>query len=209
MNVYPFVQVTGFDELDHILSRIGGPSAQKMGKAAVGRMGQVYAKTIRKYIPKSIASSLNMASDKGIGSRNTRAKLSTITTAKAGVSVGGSFKRAKKWQKGLGAAGGANGKRPGRKGVGVSARNLMWFALGTKDRFTGSKRIRGKYGRLTNKRKSTGNPVVFTGRINERIWGGFVQAGAKEGKGPAMEAAKQKIASMIDKEAAAARTGNG
>ena len=91
------------------------------------------------------------------------------------------------------------------KGVGVSANNLRWFAIGTANRFTGSKRVRGKFGRYLKTRVPTGNRIRFTGRINERLWGGFVQKGSAAAKGPALDAAKKRMADMIAKEAAAAK----
>jgi hypothetical protein len=188
-----FARITGVEELDDALSYLRDKSAKRIGKACAGKMATVTAKAIRNYVPASLAASVNMASDKGIGSRNSKPKISTIQGAKAGVSVGSAYKSASKF---------TVVNRGKRKGVGISARNLHWFAMGTADRWTGSKRNRSKVG---PRRISTGKPVHFTGRIDKAKWGGFVQRGAEAAKGPALEAARQQMEKMIAAEAAMAR----
>lgn len=188
------VRITGVHELDDSLSYLRDKSAKRIGKSCVGTMATVTAKAIRAYVPASIARSVNMASDKGIGSRTSRAKMSTIQAAKAGVSVGAAYKNSQRF---------SVSNRGGRPGVGISARNEHWFALGTADRWTGSKRNRSKYG---PRRILTGSRAHFTGRIDKAKFGGFVPRGAAAAKMPAIEAARQKMDSMIAKEAAMARS---
>jgi hypothetical protein len=165
-------------------------------------MGTVYAQAIRKEIPPSVANSMNMAGDKGIGTRTSKARISTITAAKVGVSVGGAFKKA-----GAIAATVTPEVRKAakRKGVGISARNLHWFALGTADRWTGVVRVRqrGKtVGHTLN-----GKRIRFTGKISVQKWGGFVQRGAASAEQAAISAARQKLAERIADEQLAAIKG--
>lgn len=204
-----FVRITGVKELDDALSYLRDKSAKRIGKAAVRRMANVTAQFIRRQVPRELRVSGSM---KGIGWRSDKAKLSNIQGAKAGVAVGKSQKEAfaivnkgnvstqqynvnKKLMKFL---------RTGRKGVGISARNLHWFAAGTADRYTGSKRNRAKIG---PRRKPTGNPIKFVGRIDKAKFGGFVQRGATAGKSTAIAEAAKVVNRMIAAEATAARAG--
>lgn len=67
---------------------------------------------------------------------------------------------------GVAGSGGGRSTRSGKhkSGVGISANNVHWFALGTDDRFTGQRsyRIRGGTARRT---VATGKRKHFSGRI--------------------------------------------
>lgn len=193
-----FARITGVNELDDALSYLRDKSAKKIGKSCAGKMATVTAKAIRAYVPASLAKSTMMASDKGIGSRNSKAKISTIQGAKAGVAVGSAYSKVPPLKRQ------GSGKR---RGVGISARNLHWFALGTSERWTGSKRVglnAHKKG-VVARRVLTGKPVHRTGRIDAAKFGGFVQRGAEASRIAAIQAAREKMYEMIHAEAAMAR----
>lgn len=179
-----FVAITGFEEFDDRLSYLRDKSAQKIGKAVSRRMAVVVAQGIRKEVPEE----LNVfGSNRGIGSRGSKSKMSSIQTAKAGIAVGSAGKNIPKIV-----------NRGGKKGVGISARNLHWFALGTADRWTGSRKS-GK------RRVPTGNPRHFTGRIREEMYGGFVQRGAYNSGQRAIDEGRKTMERMIEQEVAIAR----
>lgn len=172
------IKVEGIDELRERLTFLGDRDARSIGRAAENAMAREMAKSIRRFIPKSI---MPQAADKGIGSRLIRMRGGIDPGAKAGVAVGPSGKRVN-----------AVINRGGRKGVGVSANNLHWFALGTADRYTGSRKS-------GNRSKPTGNPRHFTGRIDKTKWGEFVQRGALAAELTAVAAAQKAVASKIAK----------
>lgn len=66
---------------------------------------------------------------------------------------------------GVAGAGGGRSTRSGKhkSGVGISARNVHWFALGTEDRTTGRKSYRTKSG--GKRTVATGKRTHFSGRI--------------------------------------------
>lgn len=150
--------VIGIDELDAKLKYLHTQAANKIARAVV-RVGlKMAANDIRRRIKPTIAP---RTADRGIGI-SVKRKAGSGVVGKTGVAVGDASKRAI-----------VATNRGRRKGVGVSARNLHWFALGTQDRYTGSVRIRNKAG--LGKRKSTGNARRYTGRIEKSRWGGFVK----------------------------------
>lgn len=177
------VEIKGDRELQESLKYLEQKTALRLGKAMATRMAQIYAKHIRKKIEKSIRPK---TSDRGIGYRLIT-KGSTFT-AKVGVGIGKARANA------LNVV-----NRGKRKGVGVSANNLIWFGLGTKDRFTGSKKS-------GNERRWTGHKRHFTGRIDKQKWGGFMQAGIKSGEGEAITAAREVFDKKLDQEIAKARS---
>jgi hypothetical protein len=130
--------------------------ANKIARAVLRSGLNVAAKNIRKAILPSIAP---RSPDKGIGTSVRR--LPSGTVGKAGVGVGASQRKAVMAT-----------NRGRRKGVGVSARNLHWFAMGTADRYTGSVRIRTK---SSSKRQATGNARRHTGRISKSKFGNFLR----------------------------------
>lgn len=151
------VTVTGLPEIDAKLRYLHDVDANKIAigvcRAGINRA----AANIRRHIPRKIRP---RSPDKGIGTSVKRKR--DGATAKAGVGVGASQRKA------LNVV-----NRGKRKGVGVSARNLHWFALGTADRWTGSKRDRSKLGK--GRRISTGKARRYVGAISKAKFGGFVQ----------------------------------
>lgn len=161
---------TGFPELDKRMRFMADAGANRIISTAARAGLRVGEKYIRDQIPATIKTGI-ANKDKGIGS-TTKKKSANGTSGKVGVGVGGTQKKAA-----------ANKLDRGKKrGVGVSARNLHWFAMGTAERFTGSKRIRIKGSFKQQRRRSTGNPVHPTGRIDVVKFGGFVQRGMMSGK---------------------------
>jgi hypothetical protein len=81
--------------------------------------------------------------------------------------------------------------RTGRPGVGISARNVHWWFLGTKDRYTGTKRSRtgrkdtGKRKRFTGKMPPQDRPisVLFNANGTVRVLETWVAVGIKEAIG--------------------------
>jgi hypothetical protein len=79
------VQVHGMEALQERLSYLRDKDAGRIGRACAGEMARVYAKTIRAFIPREIKP---VAPGNGIGSRNTKGKMSHVSGAKAGIGVG-------------------------------------------------------------------------------------------------------------------------
>jgi hypothetical protein len=124
-----------------------------------------------------------------------RSKGPRLYAAKAGIGVGSAQKNA------LNVV-----NRGKRKGVGTTAKNLHWFALGTADRFTGAK----KSGKSTNRlskhyARLTGHRRKFTGRIDQNKFGGFVQKGVTAVELQALAQAQQLADTLIAQEVANAR----
>lgn len=180
------VVVSGIPEIDSRLQFLADKSARRIGRAAATKIVGVYARSIRRFVPDSIAP---QTSDKGIGSRGIRSKGARVYSAKAGIGVGRAQKSA------------LNVVNRGRKkGVGVTVKNLHWFALGTEDRYTGSKKS-GK------KRKQTGNTRKFTGRIDKQKFGGFVEKGVTAVELEALAQGQQLVDRLLESEVNAARVG--
>ena len=174
--------VSGIPEIDARLQYLADKSARRIGRACAKKIVSTYARSIRRFVPASIAPS---TSDKGIGSRGMRSKGPRLYAAKAGIGVGNAQKNA------LNVV-----NRGKRKGKGVTAKNLHWFALGTADRFTGSKKSGAK-------RKATGHKRRFTGRLDKDKFGGFVQKGVTavelEAIGQAQKLADRLIGEEVDR----------
>ncbi len=179
---------TGFAELDSKMRFMTTGGANRIVGMAARAGLRVAEKYIRDQIPATVRNGI-VNKDKGIGS--TQKKKSTNgTSGKVGVGVGGTQKRAA-----------ANSLQRGkRRGVGISARNLHWFAMGTADRFTGSTRIRTKMAKAVGARRSNGKMVKFTGKIDKAKFGGFVQRGMMAGKSAILE----KMRSSVEKNLAIA-----
>lgn len=154
--------VTGLPELDDKLQYMHTQAANRIARAVVRSGLGAAARNIRRHIRPSIAPK---TTDKGIGYSLKRRSSGAV--GKAGVGVGSAYKRVLNVK-----------NRGGRKGVGVSARNLHWFAMGTAKRYTGQGRMsraksvfRSGTGRLT----AAGGKKHYTGKIEKSKWGGFVQ----------------------------------
>ena len=151
--IEPKVVLTGVAELDHALSYMHTYHANKVANMCIAAGCRKAASNIRRHIKRSIRP---RTLDKGIGWRMKKGTRKNKADGKAGVAVGRAFRASIKrtgpralWQ-------GKKGKKSIRKGVGISAANLHWFAMGTKKRYT-------KAGR-------------YTGMIRKEKFGGFVQS---------------------------------
>lgn len=165
------VTISGLERLHERLSYLRDQSARRIGRAAVGAMAQEFARGIRRYVPESVAP---RTADRGIGARTLRSLGPRDFRAKAGIRVGSANKNILK-----------SVNRGKRKGVGVTAQNLHWFALGTVAR-----RTRG--GR-------------YTGKIDKAKWGGFVPKGVlaveQVAVAKAMKVAEKRITAEVLKAA--------
>jgi hypothetical protein len=183
------VSLTGIEELDANLQYFGEIAQRKIGGRVVMKMASIAARGIRSQIRPTIRQSI-LAADKGIGARRIKRSDKSPAIAKVGIGVG----RARKNALAVRVA-----NRGRRKGVGVSALNLHWFALGTGPRFTGARtKGRGKRKRLVK----TGKPRVYTGRIAKSKWGGFVQRGIQATQSEALNEARSLGERLIAEEQA-------
>ena len=157
-------KTTGFEELDRKLEFMATAAANRIATAAVRAGLRVASKFIVAAEPLTIRKGI-VDKSKGVGV-TTKKKASNGASGKVGVGVGKTQKNAL-----------AVVNRGRKKGVGVSARNLHWFAMGTENRMTGEKRIRKNNSWKDKKRVLTGNAFRFTGKISVTKWGGFVQRG--------------------------------
>lgn len=154
--------VTGIAELDEKLKYMHTQAANKIARATVRTGLAAAARNIRRHIKPNIAPK---TADKGIG--YSLKKQASGAVGKAGVGVGGAYKNALNVK-----------NRAGRKGVGVSARNLHWFALGTQKRFTGQGRMTRRnavFRKQSGKLAGASGKKHYTGYINKSKFGGFVQ----------------------------------
>ena len=173
--IEPKVVLTGVAELDHALSYMHTIHANKVANMCIAAGCRTAASNIRRHIKRSIRP---RTLDKGIGWRIKKGTRKNKADGKAGVAVGKAFRASIKrtgpralWQ-------GKQGKKSVRKGVGISAANLHWFALGTKKRYLkaeakpSSTTLLGKTRQLFSK-KPKGR---YTGMIRKEKFGGFVQS---------------------------------
>ncbi len=180
------VTITGIPEIDARTQFLADRDARRIGRAAARKIVGIYARSIRRFVPASIAPS---TSDKGIGSRGMRQRGARVYAAKAGIGVGRAAKNALKVV-----------NRGRRKGVGVSARNLHWFALGTTDRYTGAKKSGATSDRRSpHYRKPTGHVRRFTGRIDKQKFGGFVERGVTAVELEALAQAQKFVTELIER----------
>lgn len=164
--------VTGDKELDKKLAELIEGAEKKIMRPAVAGGLRVAAKAMKAAVPSNMKDA-----KKAIGSRFNKSKRTGEVMAKAGAAVGmKAAKIAKQAEK--------QGKqRGGRPGVGIGARNIMWFILGTKPRSTGSTRVRSdKTGKT---RKLTGKPVHSTGTMPAQM--NPIQEGFQRSEGAVMQ----------------------
>lgn len=143
--------VTGDKELDRLLSSLPEKVQKKIARKALNAGLSIEVKAMRGAVPANMNDM-----KKAIGKSIKKSKKTGVVEAKAGAAVG--IKKAKmeameNKQKGL---------RAGRPGVGIGARNIHWFILGTEERTTGSRKYRVKGGFRT---RATGKAAHPTGRI--------------------------------------------
>lgn len=171
--------VLGAAHIEAKLSELALVASPKAARAGINAMLGQLTKALRAGVNASSASpELKRAARKTIGKRFGKAKggkQDGQQAAKVGFGV------AKKMPK--------RGKNPsGGKGVGLSASNVHWFAIGTQTR---------KLSKGSPTGPKAGHP---TGKV-EPVLGEATQKALAVGAGPAMEAARAKIQSVLFKEA--------
>jgi hypothetical protein len=138
--------ITGVEDLDAKLATLKLGAANKIARPALTKAARHLLKKVKAAVPpdkKEAKKAMGMVVDaKGGKSRD-------LQRAKVGAAVGKASKVA------------GNPRRAGRPGVGMDARNIHWFILGTAQRSTGTTRIRSKLG--LGQRKLTGGVVRNTG----------------------------------------------
>ncbi len=119
--------LTGDVALDRKLKNMEAGAVKKVMKPAISAGLRVAAKAMKAAVPANMKDA-----KKAIGSRFGKSKRNGEVMAKAGAAVGiKAAKIGKDIEK-------QKAKRSGRPGVGVGARNIMWFILGTQSRRTES-----------------------------------------------------------------------
>lgn len=136
--------LTGVPAFDAKCRRLAGPALNRIARSGIRSAKTVVVQAMRAAAP---TESLRQA----IGGRMLKSKEGF--GAKAGGGVG----------KRMGSKGAKPRVGRGTKGVGISARNIHWYVLGTDERETGSvqrrNKLQGKY------RKPTGHAIHSTGRM--------------------------------------------
>lgn len=212
-----FVAITGLKAFDDALSYLRDKSAKRIGRACVRKMASVVAKRVRPFVPRQLRPNSYGA---GIGSRSIRGAV----RAKAGIGVGRAGKGLVVIQRGHGSDrtrvvlsrnGDLLGRRStkfrrftrtGHRGVGITANNLHWFALGTRDRYTGA--MTRRRGNAVSTKK-TGHRRRFTGRIKKEKFGMFVRRGAAAARGEALGEAARLANRLIAAEVRSLGSGGG
>ena len=140
--------VTGDKKLDKLLRRMRGTAARQATNLGMKKATQQLAKDIKSTIP-----SRYKGVRKAVGWRNMKVREAPSGGAKVGAAVG--KKENKTTQK----------DRTGRKGVGIDARNIHWWFMGTRQRKT-------KTGRRTGSMSPQGEPIsVLASRKNSQTMG--------------------------------------
>lgn len=147
--------VTGIAQVDRLLKALAEQGAERIGKATVAKGVRIFAKGQKSKVPPQYKDMKRL-----IGSRVGKAKSGASkgnTTAKAGFGVG--KKKTTKDASGQKSVGKAYlpGKKHGKRGVGISARNIHWITLGTIERH------QKKTGKPTGKMPALLNTVIPEG----------------------------------------------
>lgn len=168
--------LTGVPAFDAKLRRLAGPALNRITRSGLRAANNVTVQAMRAAAP---TESIRQA----IGGRMLKSKEGL--GAKAGAGVGKKM--------------GPKGEKPrvgrGTKGVGISARNIHWYVLGTQERETGSvlrrNKLQGKY------RKSTGHAIHSTGKMPAH---GFIAQAALASQGTARDTLRTAIRRGIERE---------
>ena len=140
--------ITGDKQLNKLLRTMRGTAARRATNLGMRKAGQQLAKDIKATIPSRYKSVR-----KAVGWRNLKVREAPDGGAKVGGAVG--KKKNKTTQK----------DRKGRKGVGIDARNIHWWFMGTGQRKT-------KTGRRTGAMPPQGEPIsVLASRKNSQTMG--------------------------------------
>ena len=140
---------TGIREIDAKLDNLVRRDANKVARAAIQAGMTSIAKSIRSAVDSAQASpEMKRALKKLVGKRLVTGGRSARFGVAAKVGLGVGKKSAKQQKQAASDAGSGTKHRSSRRGVGLSANNVHWPALGTAARFTASKSL------LNGKRRS-------------------------------------------------------
>lgn len=160
--------ITGDKKLDRALAELGKRDASVARRAGVRGAMTIIARGIRSEVPVGKTKALK----KSIGSRMAKAKRGPnkgTTEAKVGVNVG---------------------KKSGKR-----APHSHLVALGTKERWTGTRTWKNKGGTVT---KSTGNPRAYRGEMPSND---FVGRGFRKTSGQALQKCLSELVKKIEQAA--------
>lgn len=187
--------VTGDKQLDRRLKHLQKKGAKKAVASGMRKGLRVIVKGIKSEIPANMKDAKKLIGSRFGKTRNSGGEL----VAKAGAAVGAAGK--------AGTGKGAKFKkkkskdRSGHSGVGIGARNIHWYILGTKDRRTSkSPQRHSSTGRYTKGKSQTGGHS--TGRMLPQM-PHVVQNGFNKSAGDAMSKITSSIREGIDREAKA------
>ena len=169
-------QLTGDKELVRNLNELGTKGAKKATRAGIRAAMTPVARAARAGVNATTASpAVKRAARKAIGKRFVAKK----AEAKVGFGVGkpSKKKRMAAHERNVYGEGGARLVR----GVGISASNIHWFILGTKER-------------------ATKTPARATGRIKS-VLSDVIPNATMQSAGASVEAARRKIQQVIEREA--------
>jgi len=152
--------VTGVPELDRVFRELSKGMANKIARPGLVKAGRVAAKKVKASIP-----SRYKGIRKAIKSRSVKTK---FNGGVAGVKVGAGVARKKESDK----------DRSGKKGVGIGARNVHWWFVGTGERKTKSGK---RTGRMPKQAAGVSDVLMSAkGELNEVIRRGIEKGIWKE-----------------------------
>lgn len=168
--IMPVRVLTGIKEIDQKLDKLARREANKIARSAVNAGLTVLSKTIRKNLDsEDISPELKDAVKDTVGKRlETGPKAAKNgASAKAGFGVGKNTRsKLKRLEK-------KKAARGEKRGVGVNARNVHWFALGTKRRITKKGHVTGSIKPVTAVRRAasaaSGLRGVIEAKARERL----------------------------------------
>ena len=169
--------ITGIPQLDAKLKHLELRVGRKACRSALAKGMTVIARSMRSNVPQAkTPGHSNVGLKRAIKGRQVREKTTGIVSAKVGVNVGS-----------------RSGKQSNRR-IGTGERVYHLMALGTVDRWTGSKRS----GSYRMGRTSTGNKRMFRGRMKGDQ---FVTKGFRASEAAALAIMVQAVADVVKKEA--------
>jgi len=191
----------GLKELTQTLNTLATTGAKRAAKAGLNSSLAALLQGMKAAINAAAIDSPHAAELKAIARKALGKRLEKQhggTSGKAGFGVG----KGKALQRKLATAAKRHLK-VGGAGVGISASNIHWFVLGTRERDTGMK----THGRGAKARQvPTGRASHPTGRI-QPLFGGVIASAVEASQGAMIEAARAKVEQVLAAEAAKARKG--
>lgn len=130
--------LTGHKEVDKVLKNLDVKTANRIARNALGRGTRVFAKHIKKFVPAG-QKRMRQAIGWKVGSGKGRGRNNGVTVAKAGAAVS---KKDASRKGGIVVESYGEFRSPGT-GIGIGARNIHWWLLGTGPRWTKKGQYRG------------------------------------------------------------------